>query len=109
MEKDDLERQLENKLNDVNSFNNYMNNIREMITYFEDKNNKSKKKYKNYETLNTVLESVDSFNIIGATSTSKTLSITGLGLIILPTSARIACTLSLGACYQKSFQSNGWW
>ena len=67
-----------------------------MITYFKDKNHKSKKRYKNYKTLNTVLESVDSIVIIGATSTSITLSITGIGLIILPISAGIACTLSLG-------------
>ena len=66
------------------------------ITYFKDKNNKSKNKYKNYKTLNTVLESVDSIIIIGATSTSITLSITGVGLIILPISAGIACGLSLG-------------
>ena len=67
-----------------------------MVTYFKDKNNKSKKRYKNYKTLNTVLESVDSIVIIGATSTSITLSITGIGLIILPISAGLACTLSLG-------------
>ena len=67
-----------------------------MITYFKDENNKSKKRYKNYKTLNTVLESVDSIIIIGATSTSITLSITGIRLIILPISAGIACTLSLG-------------
>ena len=66
-----------------------------MITYFKDKNNKSKKRYKNYNTLNTILESVDSIVIIGATSTSITLSITGFRLIILPISAGIACTLSL--------------
>ena len=66
-----------------------------MITYFKDKNNKSKKRYKNYKTLNTILESVDSIVIIGATSTSITLSITGFGLIILQISAGIACTLSL--------------
>ena len=67
-----------------------------MITYFKDKTHKSKKRYKNYKTLNTVLESVDSIIIIGATSTSVTLSITGVGLIFLPISAGIACTLSLG-------------
>ena len=67
-----------------------------MMTYFKDKNNKSKKRYKNYKTLNTMLESVDSIIIIGATSTSITLSITGVGLIILPISAGFACTLSLG-------------
>ena len=96
LENIDLEKRLEKKKNDVNSFNNHINDIKEMITYFKEKNNKSKKKYKNYKTLNTVLESVDSLIIIGATSTSITLSITGLGLIILPISASIACTLSLG-------------
>ena len=91
----DLEKRLEKKINDVNSFINHINNIKEMITYFKDMNNKSKKKYKNYKTLNTVLESIDSIVIIAATSTSITLSLTGLGLIILPISAGIACTISL--------------
>ena len=67
-----------------------------MITYFKDRNNKSKKRYKNYKTLNTVLEAVDSIIIIGATSTSITLSVTGIGFIVLPISAGIDCTLSLG-------------
>ena len=67
-----------------------------MITYFKDKNNKSKKKYKNYKTLNTVLESVDSVVIIGAKSTSIFLSVIGIGLIVLPISAGIACGISLG-------------
>ena len=96
LENIDLEKRLEKKINDVNSFNNHINNIKEMIQYFKDKNRKSKKKYKNYKTLNTVLESVDSMVIIAATSTSITLSITGVGLIILPISAGIACGLSLG-------------
>ena len=55
-----------------------------------------KKLYKNYETLKTILETIDSIVIIAATSSSNTLSITGVGLIILPISAKIACTLSLG-------------
>ena len=96
LENIDLEKRLEKKINDVNSFNNHINNIKEMITYFKDKNNKSKKKYKNYKTLNTILESADSIVIIGVTSTSITLSITGVGLIILPISAGVACALSLG-------------
>ena len=95
LENIDLEQRLEKKINDVNSFNNSINNIKEMITYFKDKNHKSKKTYKNYKTLNTALESVDSIIIIGATSTSITLSATGVDLIILPISAGIACTLSL--------------
>ena len=96
LENIDLEKRLEKKINDINSFNNHISNIKEMITYFKEKNNKSKKKYKNYKTLNTVLESVDSIVIIGATSTSITLSVTGIGLIVLPISAGVACALSLG-------------
>ena len=96
LENIDLEKRLEKKINDVNSFNNHINNIKEMITYFKDKNNKSKKKYKNYKTLNTILESVDSIVIIAAKSTSITLLVTGIGLIVLPISAGIACGLSLG-------------
>ena len=80
----DLEQRLEKKLNDVNSFINHINNIKEMITYCNDKINKSKKRYENYKTLNTVLESGDSIILIGAMSTSITLSITCFGLIILP-------------------------
>ena len=96
LENIDLEKRLEKKINDVNSFKNHINNIKEMITYFKDKNHKSKKKYKNYKTLNTILESVDSIVVIATTSTSITLSVTGIGLILLPISAGIACTLSLG-------------
>ena len=83
LEKNELEQRLEKKLNVVHSFINSTNNIEKMITYFKDKNHKSKNRCKNYKTLNTILELVDSFVIIGATSTSITLSINGFGLIIL--------------------------
>ena len=66
-----------------------------MTTYFENENNKSKRKYKNYKILGTILESVDTIVIIGATSTSMTLSTIGIGLIF-SYSAGIACTQSLG-------------
>ena len=92
----DVEQRLEKKLNDVISFNNSIKNIKEMIRYFKDKNHKSKKRYEKYKTLNTILESVDTIVFIGATSTSITLSITAIGLTVLPISAGIACTLSLG-------------
>ena len=92
----DLEQQLEKKLNDVNSFKNSINNIKEMVTHFKDKNNKSEKRYKNFKTLNTILESVDTFLFIGATSTSIILWIFGIGLIFLPISVGITCILSLG-------------
>ena len=42
------------------------------------------------------MESVATIVIIGATSTSITLSISGIGLNILPILAGNACTISLG-------------
>ena len=95
LENNDLEKRLEKKLNDVNCFNNHINNMKEVITFSKGKNHKSKKNYKNYRTLNTILESIDCIIIIGVTSTSVTLSITGIGLIVLPISVGIACTSSL--------------
>ena len=67
-----------------------------MITYFKDKNNKSKKKYKKYKTLTTILKSFDTFVIIATTSSSTTLSLTGIGLIAIPISTATACGLSIG-------------
>ena len=67
-----------------------------MVTYFKDKNQKSKKKYENFKTLTSILESIDAVVIIGATTTSVCLSVTGFGLLVVPISARIACALSLG-------------
>ena len=52
---------------------------------------KQKKRYKNFRSLNTILESVDTMVTIAVTSFSRILSITGIGLVILPISAGIAC------------------
>ena len=93
---DDLERRIERRLSDVKSFINSINNIKKMITYFREKKNKSIKNFKNYKTLNKLLESIEGIVIIGATSTSTTLSITGIGLIVSPSSAGLVCTLSPG-------------
>ena len=95
LENIDLE-QRQKKSNDVNSFNNHINNIKEMITYFKDKNNKSKKKYKKYKTITTILKSFDTFVIIATTSSSITLSLTGIGLTVIPISTVTACGLSIG-------------
>ena len=92
----DLEQRLDKKLNDVKNLKNSIKNIKEMITYFKDKNHKSKKRYEKYKILNTILESVDTIVIIGATSTSINLSVTGVRLIVLQISPAIACTISLG-------------
>ena len=66
-----------------------------MVTYFKDKNNKSYKKYKKYKTITTKLKSFDTFIFIATTSSSITLSLTGIGLIVIPISTATACRLSI--------------
>ena len=44
LENIDLEKRLEKKLNDVNSFNNHISNIKEVITYFKDKQTTNQKR-----------------------------------------------------------------
>ena len=92
----DLQQRLEKKIKDVNSFNNHINNIKEMITYFKDKNYKSEKKYKKYKTITTILKSFYSIVIIATTSSSITLSLTGIGLLMIPISTATTCGLSIG-------------
>ena len=67
-----------------------------MITYFKNKNNKSRKRYNKYKTITTVLKSLDTFVNIAASSSSITLSLTGIGLMAIPISAATACSLSIG-------------
>ena len=92
----DFEQRLEKKINDVNSFKKHINNIKEMTNYFKDKNNESKKKYKKYKTITTILKLFDAFVIFDTTASSTTLSLTGIGLIVIPISTAPARALLNG-------------
>ena len=66
-----------------------------MITYFGDKNNKSKKKCKKVKSITTILKSFDRFVVIATSSSSITLSLTGISLIAIPISTATAFGLSI--------------
>ena len=66
-----------------------------MITHFKDKNNKSKKRYLLDKTVIAILKSFDTFVIIATTSSSITLSLTGMVLIAISVSTATACGLSI--------------
>ena len=54
-----------------------------------------KNRYEKYKTVNLILESVDTIDVFGVTSTSIAgIAITGIGLIVLPISAGEAGILS---------------
>ena len=92
----DLEQRLEKTLNGVNIINISIKNIEEMITYFKDENHKSKKKYEKIKMLLTKIISFDTFVIIATTSSSIALTVTGIGLKVIPNSVRTASGLSNG-------------
>ena len=56
---------------------------------------KTKKRYNEYKTLTLILEAVDTVVILGSTATSVTLSITDIGLIMLPITAGIGCSITI--------------
>ena len=95
LKKDDLEQRIEIKLNDVNSFSNSTNDIKEMTKNFKDKNKRSKQNYKKQKRITLSLKSFDTFIIHATTSSSDTLSLTGLGLRVIPISNGIACGLAI--------------
>ena len=66
-----------------------------MITYFKNKNKKSKKRFRKYNLLTTILKSFDTLVVIGTTTSSLTLSFTGVGFIAIPISSGIACGLTI--------------
>ena len=93
--KKDLEQRSKKKLKDLNSFEISINHLKEMINYLKDKNHESKKKYKKYKVITTLLKSFDTFVTIATTSSSITLSLTGIGLIVIPLSTAIAYGLTI--------------
>ena len=81
---------------DVNSSKNSIRNNKQLIQYFKDKNHESKKKKKKFEAITTTINTFDTFAIIATTSSSFTLSLTGIGLKAMPKSTPTACGFSTG-------------
>ena len=85
------------KLKEVNSFNNSINNINLISKFYEEEYKKLKKKHNKYKNLNKILNTIDSVVIIGSTSTSITLSVTGYGLIIVPITTGCGCVMTIAS------------
>ena len=95
LEKDCFGERLERKSNDFIVLIIQIITSNKIILFFKDKDHKSKMKYEKYKTLASIIESVDTIVINGSTATSVTLSITGIGSIILPITAGMGCSISI--------------
>ena len=90
-----INKRLQNELQKVNSFNNSIQNISLMMKYYEMEEKKYKQKYNKYKLINNLINSLDGIIVIGTTSASISLSITGVGIIVVPIAAGVGCTTGI--------------
>ena len=90
-----LQSALQSELQKVSSFNNSIQNISLMMKYYEMEENKYKQKYNKYKLINNLINSLDGIIVIGTTSASISLSITGVGIIVVPIAAGVGCTTGI--------------
>ena len=90
-----INKRLQNELQKVNSFNNSIRNISLMMKYYELEERKYKKKYTKHKLINNLINSLDGIIVIGTTSASISLSITGVGIIVVPIAAGVGCTTGI--------------
>ena len=105
-----LNKRLQSELQKVSSFNNSIQNISLMVKYYELEENKYKKKYTKYKLINTIINSTDGLILLGTTSSSVTLTITGVGFIVVPINAGVGCATGIlvkicSSCSKKREQN----
>ena len=74
------------------------------------KEKKYKQKYNKYKLINNLINSLDGIIVIGTTSASISLSITGVGIIVVPITAGVGCTngiiVKICSSYLKKKEQN---
>ena len=108
---DSLEQHLNLRLKEINSFNNSIQNIKDNKNFYNHEAKKYKKKSKQYKLINCLIQSVDGVSILAVSSTCVTLSITGVGLVVVPVASGIGaglCIISklLGEYLKRKEQHN---
>ena len=85
---------LDLRLKEINSFNNSFQNIKDIQNFFYHEAKKYKKKSKIYKIINGLILSIDGVSVLAVSSTCVTLSVTGVGLVVVP----IASGIGAGLC-----------
>ena len=92
----DVVESMRNKqLAKVSSFNNSNQHIMMMMKYYELEENECVKTYTKYKLINNLINSTDGLIVIGTTSAPVTLSITGVGIIVVPITAGVGCATGI--------------
>ena len=82
------------RLKEINSFINSIQNIKDIQNFYNHEAKKYKKKSKQYKLINCLIQSIDGVSVLGVSSTCVTLSVTGVGLVVVP----IASGIGAGLC-----------
>ena len=90
-----INKRLQSELQKINSFNNSIQSISLLMKYYEMEEKKYKQKYNKYKLINNLIYSLDGIIVIGTTSASISLSITGVGIIVVPIAAGVGCTTGI--------------
>ena len=85
---------LDMRLKERYSFNNSIQNIKDIQNFYKHEAKKYKKKSKQYKLINCLIQSIDGVSVLGVSSTCVTLSVTGVGLVVVP----IASGIGAGLC-----------
>ena len=90
-----INKRLQSEIQKVNSFNKSIQIISLMMKYYEMEEKKYKQKYNKYKLINNLINSLDGNIVIGTTSASIALSITGVGIIVVPITAGVGCATGI--------------
>ena len=90
-----LEQQLNLRLKEINSFNNSIQNIKDIKSFYTHETKKYKKKCKTLKLVNTLVQGIDGVVVLGVTSTCITLSVTGVGLVVVPVASGVGAGLCI--------------
>ena len=86
---------LDLRLKEINIFNNSIQNIKDIQNFYNNDAKKYKKKSKTYKIINGLIQSIDGVLLLGVSSTAITLSVTGVGLVVVPIASGIGAGVSI--------------
>ena len=86
---------LDMRLKEKNSFNNSIQNIKDIQNFYNHEAKKYKKKSKQYKLIICLIQSIDGVSVLGVSSTCVTLSVTGVGLLVVPRASGIGAGLCI--------------
>ena len=84
---------LDMRLKEINCFNNSIQNMKDIENFYNHEAEKYKKKSKQYKLINCLIQSIVGVSVLAVSSTCVTLSITGVGLVVVPVASGIGAGL----------------